>query len=73
MDTAMSQASTGQEAAGRATRVVMIPSASGGGGHTLRTTALARAGRMEGGNHLACCTSPGPKSAEGVLAWTSPI
>jgi len=30
---------------------------------------LARAGQMEGGSHLARCTSPWTKSAEGVLAW----
>jgi len=159
MDMAMSQASMGQECVGRATRIVMIPSASSGIGHISRTAALARAlrrldpavevellldterlcpfnidaarrmgftprflpprtrdnrgaivraclerawavlvqsglrglflmskaqdaptlhqfaraGRMEGGNHLARCTPQWTKSAEGVLAWTSPI
>ncbi len=43
MDIVMSQASKGQECVGRATRIVMIPSASGGIGHSSRTAALARA------------------------------
>ncbi len=43
MDGAIPQASTGQEQRGTPTRVVMIPSASGGIGHISRTTALARA------------------------------
>ena len=43
MDTAMSQASMGHEPVGVPTRVVMIPSVSGGIGHISRTAALARA------------------------------
>jgi hypothetical protein len=41
MDTVMSQASKGQECAGRAARSIVIPSARGGIGHISRTAALA--------------------------------